>query len=203
LRERQQWKRQRLEKLDERRALRDDSYRTDLRLAYARFIASYSRLLTVGEQLQAPSRTLHKQRESDEIHALEAGAVCDDADDVYLAAGEPALIERVRLFVEHFTDTAVETNARLAEVMLLESYPPMQDRLLAIFESPLVALSGSKPDDYDRFAADIRVRKTLLDGLTRALTGMFTEQRWIARTSAPKAELAGESAPRLPAGKPP
>ena len=195
---------QRREKLAERRRALVDGWRTDLRHAYAQFIASYSKFLAAGGQLYTHSKWLHDQRSLAFEGAVKHGASSDEADDAYTSAGSPALVEKARQTLDETIAATIDVDTRIVELMLLESRPAIQALLIAIFENQLIALNGNDLDhDLARFQADLASRRRLLDDLTRSLVGMFSPNGWseaIAVARPDKALPGGGSPSALASG---
>jgi hypothetical protein len=153
---------QRQDKLEERAAARADR----LRQAHAQFIASYLKLLAVGEELHRASMTkLHHEDpdsppEPDDLSSEEYSQLCEDH----------------RQLTKATSVAAIEANARIVEALLLESRPDIQVRLHALLNNPWrhqVAYFEALED----FKVDIASRRAALDKITRALSATASEGR--------------------------
>jgi hypothetical protein len=154
-------RRQQREKLEERRALRDDGYRTELRHARANFIGAYSKLISTA-------RTLSTHRGLEEL-ALRLGTL-------------ESRFHREREIATELSTARLDAEIRLAELLQLESDGVVVEKLQELWVCVL-GLDAPPSDEDSRVAYQrslVESEKPLIQ-LIQALTGSLSPAQWDQR----------------------
>jgi hypothetical protein len=189
-------RRQRQVKADDRTAARDDeadkrrqaaydAHRTELRHAYASFMATHSRYLDSGTQLLASLRTVQRVQEGVRIALLQSSYGEKQREDYQRAlANQAQWNERVRSETSAFVAALTDVQTKLVDVVLLENDPERQSLLGGVAD--LTVKPPHSPDDYERFESDIEKCRGGLASFKWALTGVFAPRPQIEAAISPQ-----------------
>lgn len=175
------------ERREEREEARAERHRSELREAYATYIAAETRFLDRGDELTAAHSAMVSLSEDAYDDARRSGAT-----DWTANAAREAVFSNSRIATKHgevmdaWITAATEVDHCMARVVLIEDHDARRVRLAAV-TGKTVDPPQSEPD-YERFRADLKARRALLLDVIRELEGAFS-----ARTLS-----LGESSRSLP-----
>ncbi len=185
----------RRDKRDERTNARVDMHRSELRDAYATFIATMSKFLDAGALLIGMRQALKSQGDDAFNRAISNGKDRTQAEQIRSAAGNRELIAKSRMQFDVFAGLSTEAETAGARVVLLEDRPEFSAEVVSLIQTALVP--AETPDDYERFLADLKAVRSRLEALVRALAGGFAPERWHRG----QLKLGSSTPPLLPPGK--
>lgn len=125
-------RRQRKEKEAERRALRSDGLRSELRHAYAQFLTAHWKLLSLASEFLVLMGILNEALTTIENHQPSYRFPLK-----ILEEENPQHVAKSRILRDTLSQAATESAARLSELLVLEDEPHLYVRLVTMFEAPL------------------------------------------------------------------
>lgn len=186
-------RRQRKEKEAERRALRSDGLRSELRHAYAQFLAAHWKLLNLASEFLVLMVILNEALTTIENHQPSYRFPLK-----ILEEENPQRVAKSRILRDTLSQAMTESAVRLSELLVLEDEPDLHGLLITMFEAPLEWSDDDGSFIPDRLKSQVAAHKERLQALMRALIGAFVPEQWDKRRESALTNSKRESRAVLP-----